>query len=137
MTDPYGQPNPYGQQQPPYPGQPYGPAQPQPYQQPMQQPAAMMVVGPPTSGFATASLVFGLIGFFGGWCMFGLPCVVAVVLGHIALNETKNGRRGGHGMAITGLILGYLLVIPAVIIAIMLFAGGLGSAMSGTSGSTP
>jgi hypothetical protein len=38
--------------------------------------------------------------------------------------ETKNGQRGGHGAAIAGLILGYLVVIPAVL---FVFLGGLGA----------
>lgn len=70
-----------------------------------------VVVNRPTSGYATASLVFGIIGVLGGWCMFGIPCVIAVLTGHLALKETKTGQRGGHGMAIAGLIMGYPFAI--------------------------
>lgn len=100
------------------------PQSPQPYR-PYQQP--VMVVLPPTSGAAVASMIMGIIGLLGGWCVFGLPCVVAVVLGHIGLVATKGGRRSGHGMAIAGLVMGYLVVVPAALFSIMfVFAGVFG-----------
>ncbi|WP_062432336.1 DUF4190 domain-containing protein [Herbidospora daliensis] len=73
---------------------------------------------PPTSGSATASLVFGILGILGGWCLFAIPCFLAVVFGHIGLAQTSGGRRGGRGLAVAGLILGYLFVIPALLIAL-------------------
>lgn len=51
-----------------------------------------------TSGMATASLVLGILGVLSGWCLFGLPCVLAVILGHLALGETRDGKRSGHGI---------------------------------------
>lgn len=77
----------------------------------------------PTSGLATASMVLGIIGFLGGWCLFGIPCFLAVLFGHLALKETKTGERGGHGQAITGLILGYVLAVPWLILSIILVLG--------------
>ncbi len=62
-------------------------------------------VAPPTNGMATASLVCGLIGFFA--C--GLTSVLAVIFGHVSLSQIKRTGEGGHGMAVTGLILGYLV----------------------------
>ncbi|MEV0968525.1 DUF4190 domain-containing protein [Microtetraspora glauca] len=116
----------------PYQGDPYG----RPYTPPQQhwqggpqyppygaQP--IYIQAPPTSGYATASLVFGILGVVGGWCAFGIPCVLAVLFGHIALVETKSGRKGGRGMAIAGLILGYVVVIPAVALAVMMFGGSI------------
>lgn len=79
----------------------------------------------PTSGLATASMVMGLIGVLGGWCFFGLPCAVAVLLGHMALRETKTGERGGHGQAVAGLILGYLCLVPCVLITVSLVVPAL------------
>jgi hypothetical protein len=68
-----------------------------------------------TSGKAIASLICGI--FF-----FLLPSsIVAVILGHLSLSDIR--RRAGHlrgrGMAITGLVLGYvgLSFIPVLIIA--------------------
>lgn len=85
----------------------------------------------PTSGMATASLVFGLIGFFGGWCAFGLPCLIAIVCGHFAWKETKNGSKAGHGQAVTGLILGYVIAVPAALTTVLIFSSvlGLGTSM--------
>jgi type IV pilus assembly protein PilA len=67
-----------------------------------------------TSGLAIASLVFGMLFLF-----FPLS-IVAVVLGHVSLSQIKKsaGRLGGRGLAIAGLILGYLgiAVIPLILI---------------------
>lgn len=69
----------------------------------------------PTSGLAVASLVFGILGAVGGWCMFGIPCLVAIGCGHLARKETRDGAVAGDGMAIAGLILGWLFVVPWVL----------------------
>ena len=82
MTSPPGPPNPY--QPPPYPyASPGYPVVPHP------------APPRPTSGWAIASLVFGIIG----------GILVSVICGIVALNQTKDGRRGGRGMAIAGLVL--------------------------------
>jgi hypothetical protein len=67
----------------------------------------------PTSGAATASLVLGILGIL---CL-GLPAIPAVICGHLALREIRAGARGGHGRAVAGLVLGY------IVIAVWLFAG--------------
>ncbi|TQS29116.1 DUF4190 domain-containing protein [Microbispora sp. KK1-11] len=122
-SDPYGtQPSGHPYQAPqPYPPQPYQSA---PYGY---QPMPMFVQTPPTSGVATASMVLGIIGVLIGWCTFGLPCFIAIATGHQALKETKNGQKGGHGMAVAGLILGYLMGIPAAIFDIAFLMGGIAS----------
>ena len=66
-----------------------------------------------TSGKAVASLILGIINVF--------PlCIVAIILGHISLSEIKKsaGRLKGRGLAIAGLVMGYLGVaaIPLVLI---------------------
>ena len=60
----------------------------------------------PTSGLAIASLVCGILGLF---CLF-LPGIPAVICGHMALNQISNPASGvsGRGMAIAGLVMGYL-----------------------------
>lgn len=65
----------------------------------------------PTSGLAVAALICGLAGV--SICPLVVPSLAAVILGHMAMNETKSGARGGHGLAIAGMILGYVLVVPA------------------------
>ncbi|MEU1844146.1 DUF4190 domain-containing protein [Micromonospora sediminicola] len=85
-----------------------------------------------TSGMATASLVLGILGVLGGWCLFGLPCLLAVVLGHLALRETRDGARSGHGMAVAGLVLGYVFVGPMILFTLMVFFGGVLTAATPT-----
>jgi type IV pilus assembly protein PilA len=68
-----------------------------------------------TSGKAIGSLVCGILFFF-------LPAaIVAVIMGHLSLSDIQKsaGRLGGKGMAIAGLVLGYLGLsfIPILIIA--------------------
>lgn len=67
-----------------------------------------------TSGFAIASLIFGLPFLF-----FPLS-IVAIVFGHISLSQIKKsaGRLGGKGLAIAGLVLGYfgIAMIPLILI---------------------
>lgn len=67
-------------------------------------------IAPPHSGNATASLVLALL----GPCSFGILSVVAVILGHLALHETRGGAKTGRGQAVAGLILGYPLAVFAV-----------------------
>jgi uncharacterized membrane protein len=84
----------------------------------------MTAVG--TSGLAIASLVIGIAGWAS--CLLGGPlaiimALIAVVLGHIARNETKQGARAGDGYAVAGLWLGYPLAIVALVALVT--AGGL------------
>src|SRR5262245_9237603 len=73
--------------------------------------------GPPqNSGKAIASLICGVVFFF-----WPLSAVAAVILGHLALSDIKRsaGRLAGRGMAIGGLVTGYIgiSIIPFLIIA--------------------
>src|SRR5215813_3672460 len=115
------------------PGGPPPPPPPGMYQSAPPQPglpgdAYGMAIGQPqTSGKAIGSLVCGIVGllipFIGG--------VVAIVLGHLGLSEIKRsaGRVKGDGLAIAGLVMGYLeaaffvlLIIPAIMIPNLLRA---------------
>ncbi|MET7709884.1 DUF4190 domain-containing protein [Micromonospora sp. NPDC005413] len=100
-------------------------------------PPQMVVQAAPSSDLATASMVLGILGFLGGWCLFGLPCVLAVILGHIGLHETRDGRKSGRGMAVTGLILGYVFVGPMIALTVLVFFGGVIGAATPTPTSTP
>ncbi|MGW3606530.1 DUF4190 domain-containing protein [Micromonospora sp. NPDC005161] len=101
------------------------PASPGPYPPIGYPPAHIVVHGPPTSGLAVTSLVFGILGVLGGWCLFGLPCLLAVVLGHVGLHDTRNNSKSGRGMAVAGLVLGYVFVAPMIMLTMMVFFGGL------------
>jgi hypothetical protein len=94
-----------------------------------------MVQRLPTSGLAVASLVLGVIGLVGGCCTFGIPSLLAVILGHVGLADTKRGVKEGNGMAIAGLIMGYVIFLPAIILSIwVVFGTGLAVATGGTTG---
>ncbi|MGB5853057.1 MAG: DUF4190 domain-containing protein [Rhodanobacter sp.] len=80
----------------------------------------------PTSALAVVSLVFGIL----AWCV--LPFVgalVAIVCGHMARSEIRNGdpqrRPEGDGLAVAGLVLGYaqwalgILLFGFLMVAIM------------------
>jgi hypothetical protein len=78
------------------PAGPHGPVIPhhQPgYYQPM-------VPVPPTNGLAIGSLVCGLLG----------AAIPAVILGHLARGQIRHTGERGDGMAIAGLILGWLAI---------------------------
>jgi hypothetical protein len=65
-----------------------------------------------SNGFAVASMIFGLLG--GG--------LLAIIFGHIALSQLKRNPQGGRGMAVTGLVLGYLGLAVYIIVIIALAA---------------
>jgi len=70
--------------------------------------APVVVGGTKTCGQAIASMILGVLG-----CVLScLTAIPAVVLGHIALGKIKRsgGLLSGRGLAITGLIFGYLQV---------------------------
>lgn len=102
------------------------------------QPYPVYVPPPPTSGLAVTSGIMGIVGILGGWCLCGIPCILAIVLGHLATRETRSGARGGHGWAMTGLVTGYLVVGPAILFSIFyVFLGGLGLATGAFSDFVP
>jgi hypothetical protein len=57
-------------------------------------------LAPRTNGFAVGALVCGIIPFFGG--------VPAVILGHVARGQIRRTGERGDGLAIAGLVFGYL-----------------------------
>lgn len=118
-----GQHDPYGQQPvpPQYPAsgqfsQPnqLPPGQMQPYQQPypmqpyQQVPQYGYPYGPPMArqeqGMAVASLVCSLVGL-----IMCFPAILGIIFGHIGYSKAKRGEAGGQGMAMAGMIIGYVI----------------------------
>lgn len=98
------------------------PGQPQPYQQ-------QYGPGPrrqPTSGLAVASLVLGILWL--GWA----GSIMAVIFAHVALGNIRHTGQGGHGLAVAGLVLGYI-GIATLTMVIVLAAVGAAAGPSGTS----
>ncbi|MFC2173637.1 DUF4190 domain-containing protein, partial [Acidobacteriota bacterium] len=74
-----------------------------------------------TSMLAVVSMILGLLSMF----LCASTGFAAVVLGHLSLGRIKrsSGTLGGRGMALTGLILGYVsILVFIVILAVSLFA---------------
>jgi predicted Zn finger-like uncharacterized protein/prepilin-type processing-associated H-X9-DG protein len=99
---PYPQPPPgYAPQYPP-PGYGYPPYPP---------PSA------PTSGWALAALIFGILGF----CLPILGSLLGIIFGIVGISKTRDNRAGGRGIAVAGLVLGIVTLLAAPVwIAILL-----------------
>lgn len=84
--------------------------------------AAPGYYGPPpasTNGLAIGSLVCSLAGLV---TCFTAP--VGIVLGHIALSQIKRDGSQGKGLAIAGLVVGYLLTIGVIAAIVLVVAFG-------------
>jgi hypothetical protein len=96
-----------------YPGPAYAPAQ---------NYGGYQVAGyAPTNGLAIASLVCGLTQFLGFWIVTGIP---AIIMGHIARKQIKLSGQQGDGMALAGLILGYIGLVLGIIGIVLIIAVG-------------
>lgn len=106
-----------------------------PYAPPAVNPVASVVGGgvqlaPPTSGLAIASMVCGILSLFFCFCGGMLLGIPAVICGHMALKQTGSERpgmtprMGGRGMAIAGLIMGYIGIL-LIIVGIIANVAGL------------
>jgi hypothetical protein len=76
-----------------------------------------------TSGLAIASLVLGIL-----W-LYWIGTILAVIFGHVALSRIKrsSGQLRGRGLAIAGLVFGYLGVATLVFaILVVIFDNGSG-----------
>ena len=109
---PYGQP--YGQPQ----GQPYG--QYPPYGQPPGQPVYGFAPQKPTNGLAIASLVVSIVSIT-AFC--GLTSIVGAILGHVARKQVRERDEQGAGLALGGIIVGWLGVALLVgVVALVVVA---------------
>jgi hypothetical protein len=126
--DPYLEPDDQSNPAPPYDqgGQlPTGPAW-QQYPPPSNTthvvgwPVSTQPVGP-TNGLAVAALVLGIV-----WA-FWIGSALAIVFGHVALGQIRQRNQSGKGMAVAGLVLGYVgagTFALFVVLPLLLGAGG-------------
>lgn len=118
-------PSPYGQQRP-APGQP-------PYVQPQapygQPPYPPLNVSGGKGGTNTLAIVSLVSSFFVG--------LAGIITGHMALSQIKRTGEDGKGLAIAGLVIGYVMTLVAVVWAIALVASlvVLGVAADNAAGS--
>ncbi|MEN2741087.1 DUF4190 domain-containing protein [Microbacterium sp. X-17] len=109
---PYGQPQ-YGQPVPPSPQYPGA------YPPPVYTPYP---TGPRTNPLAIVSLISSLVGLF---IIPIIASIVGVITGHISLSQIKKTGENGHGMALAGVIIGWVslgLWVIGIIVLIWFFA---------------
>ncbi|MFC9918007.1 DUF4190 domain-containing protein [Agromyces binzhouensis] len=116
MTDP-NTPDPNASNVPPPPPAP--PAQPAPSY------GATPSYGAPAPQKTNVLAIVSLVSSF-------FISLVAIITGHIALSQIKKTGEQGRGLAIAGLIIGYVGLVVGIIIAIVWFAI-LGAAISSGS----
>lgn len=76
-----------------------------------------------TSGLAVTSMIMGIISLLGGTVLL-LPPLFAVIFGHIAAGTcSKNPMIAGKGMAIAGLVMGWICLAGWIVL--FLFFGGI------------
>ena len=74
-----------------------------------------------TNGFATASLVLGIVGM-----VVGVVSALALLFGYLARDQIarSGGNQQGAGMAVAGIVLGWIAT-AVVVILVLLFATGV------------
>lgn len=77
---------------------------------------------PPLTGLAVMSLVLGILSWMTALLL--IPAVGAVFAGHLAIHKIRHANRelGGHRLAVTGLIMGYVSI---VMFSVLVLAGFL------------
>ncbi|GIF24333.1 hypothetical protein BJ973_007812 [Actinoplanes tereljensis] len=137
MTDPYQPYQPPGSNPPP--PDPYTPPAPDPYAPAgyYQQPAPAPYLPPPvnpygypppqqTEGLAIASLVVSCAAVL-GLCFYGFGAILGIVgaiLGHVARKRIARDGSGGAGMALAGIIVGWIVtaLVGLGVAAIVIYA---------------
>jgi hypothetical protein len=87
-------------------------------------PGAMWPPGRPTNGLAVASLVLGII-----W-VYWLGSIAALILGYLARRQIRERGESGDGLAVAGIVLGWIGV-GVLLIVLGLFV--VGAAVDGFS----
>jgi len=108
--------------------QQYPPHQYQPQQYPPQhyQPPYVVAARPPYDGLAITSFILGVL-----WLSW-LGSIVAVILGHIALRNIRRTHASGRGLAIAGLILGYIGLSTLALFILFAIIGAVSGSGSGS-----
>lgn len=72
----------------------------------------------PTNGMAIASMVVSLVGLVSLFCygFGGLVGIVGAILGHVARRQIRERGDAGGGMALAGVIIGWITVVLGVVI---------------------
>jgi hypothetical protein len=76
-----------------------------------------------TNGLAVASLVLGIL-----WLSW-IGSILALIFGYLALGQIRRQNEGGRGLAIAGIILGWVGIATLVLVGVLL-------AVAATQGTT-
>jgi len=76
--------------------------------------AGAPVSKPGNSGMAVASLVCSLVGVIPCFWFLQVMGLLGAIFGFVGLKQTKDGARGGRGLAMAGLIIGIVLVVACI-----------------------
>ncbi|RXZ70001.1 DUF4190 domain-containing protein [Agromyces albus] len=71
-----------------------------------------------TNTLAIVSLVASLVGF-----ATGIGFIAGIICGHISLGQIKKTGEQGRGLAVAGLIIGYIGIVLSIIVVIVVIAG--------------
>jgi predicted PurR-regulated permease PerM len=89
------------------------------------QPVPQPGIGRRTNTLAVTSLVLGVVQFV-GWFIVLLPgllaAILAIVLGFVAMKQVSRSGESGRGLAISGVILGFLGIVVVGILIIVGYA---------------
>jgi hypothetical protein len=79
-----------------------------------------VAANPPTNGMAVASMVVSIVAL-AGLCAYGLGGylgIVGAILGHVARRQIRDRHEAGDGMALAGIIVGWIATGIAVLATI-------------------
>ena len=124
----------YDPYNPKQPGDPYGQQQQQPYGQPGpygQQP--MYGYGyPPQPPKSQTNAILALVLSCVGLATCGVTAIVGVIFGHIAMGKIKRGEEDGRGLALAGVIIGYIVIAGWLLYAAIIIIAIIAAANQGT-----
>lgn len=78
-----------------------------------------------TNGLAIASMVLGIL-----W-LFWVGSVLALIFGYVAHKQIKERNQAGDGMAIAGIVLGWIGVATLILLILL---GAIGASTSSPNG---
>ena len=81
-----------------------------------------VVAAPPTNGLAIAAMVVSILGALGlcGYGLGGYLGVVGAIMGHVARRQIRERGENGDGMALAGVIVGWIAFAIAIIATVLI-----------------
>lgn len=78
---------------------------------------------------AIASMILGIASLVLGGCLWFFPIlpILAIVFGHVSLAQINRQGTPGKGMAIAGMVTGYVGLLIALLVLLLVFLGTINS----------